>query len=148
MLVINLVCLSCKKAVVDRKPVSSTEQICELCSRIVRTMVPVVANPLVGLDPVLKDGKVEFKGYFHGYRESFQDHDAGATMGTHCHCTKEIRKEEVGSKGRSMNGWGNMGLIAWTMRLFCRGMQIFTKNSPWCCCITCSIVLLLAASTI
>ena len=71
----------------DRKPVSSAEHICELCSRIVRTMVPVVVNPLVGLDPVLRDGKVEFKGAFHGYRETLHDHDTEATMGTHCHCT-------------------------------------------------------------
>ena len=55
----------------DRKPVSSTEHICELCSQIVRTMVAKVANPLVGLHLVLKDGKIEFKRYFHGHGKSF-----------------------------------------------------------------------------
>ena len=75
-------CLSCKRAVVDRKPFLATEHICELCLQIVHTIVPVVASPLEDLNPVLKDGKVEFKGFFHGYRESFHDH-AEATMGTH-----------------------------------------------------------------
>ena len=91
---INLVCSSCKGAVVDRKPFSSTEYICELFSRIVRTMVPAVANLLVGFDPVLRDGKVKFKGYFHNYGESFQHQDTGATMGIHS-TAQEIRKEEV-----------------------------------------------------
>ena len=72
----------------DRKPVSSTEHIYELCLWIVHTIVPVVANLLVDLDPVLKDGKVKSKGYFRGYGESSQDHDAGATMGTHCRCIR------------------------------------------------------------
>ena len=72
----------------DRKLVFSTEHICELCSKIGGTMLPVVTNPLVGLDPVLRDIKVEFNGYFHGYKESFQDHNAGATMGTHCYSTR------------------------------------------------------------
>ena len=75
----------------DRKPVSSTEHICELCLQIVYTMVPVVTNPLVGRDPVLRDEKVEFKGYFCGYGESFQDHDAGATMGTCCCRTRNAK---------------------------------------------------------
>ena len=52
-------------------------------------MVPAVASPLVGFDPVLKDRKAKFKGYSHGYRESFQDQDAGATMGTHCYHTRD-----------------------------------------------------------
>ena len=49
----------------------------------------VVVNPLVGLDPMLRDGKVEFKGYFCGYRESFHNHHAGATIGTCCYCTRD-----------------------------------------------------------
>ena len=68
---VNSVYPFCKGAVVDRKPVSSTEHICELWLWIVCTIVPVVMNPLVSLDLVLKNAKVEFKGYFHGYRESF-----------------------------------------------------------------------------
>ena len=71
------------------KPISSNEHICELCSQVVYKMVPVVANPLMGLNPVLKDGKIVFKGYFHGYGESFEDHDAEAIMGTHCRCTRD-----------------------------------------------------------
>ena len=81
-------CLFCKGAAADRKPVSSTEYICELCLQIVHTMVPVAVNHLVGLNPVLRERKVEFEGYFLRYRESFQDHDARATMGTHCPCTR------------------------------------------------------------
>ena len=89
---VNLVCLSCKGAVMDRKPVSSSEHICQLCLQIVRKMVPVVANPLVGFDLVLWDGKVEFKGYFCCYGESFQYQDAGATMGTRCYCIRDPKK--------------------------------------------------------
>ena len=85
-------CLSCKKAVIDRKPVSSTEHIYELCSWIVCIMVSVVANLLMGLDPVLRDVKVEFKGYFRCYRESFQDHDAGATIGTRYRHTRDTKR--------------------------------------------------------
>ena len=85
--------MSCKRAVVDRKPVSSTEHICELCSRIVCTMVWVVANPLVGVSPVLKDRIVEFKGYYHSYGESFQDHNAGAIMGTYCLCIRDPKRK-------------------------------------------------------
>ena len=58
--VVNLVYLSCKGAVVDRKPVFSTEHLCELCLWNVHKMVPMVENPLVGLDPVLRDKKNEF----------------------------------------------------------------------------------------
>ena len=60
----------------DRKAVLSTEHICELCSQIVFTMVPVDANPLLGLDLLLRNGKVGFKGYFPSYGESFQEHNA------------------------------------------------------------------------
>ena len=81
-------CPSCKVAVTDRNPLLSTKHIYELYLRIIRTMVPVFANPLVGLDLVLRDGKVEFKGYFRGYGEFFLDNDDGATMGTHCRHTK------------------------------------------------------------
>ena len=55
----------------DRKPVLSTEHICELCSRIVLHNGASGRKPFGRSDPVLRDGKVEFKGYFHGYREFF-----------------------------------------------------------------------------
>ena len=58
-----MVCPSGKGAFIDSKPVLSTDLICEVCLRIVRTMVLVVMNVLLGLDPVLRDGKVEFKGF-------------------------------------------------------------------------------------
>ena len=77
----------------DRKPVLLTEHICKLCSWNVRTMVPVIANPLVGLHLVLRDEKVMFKGSFCGYEESFQDHDTRATMGTRCHHTRDPKGE-------------------------------------------------------
>ena len=52
-------------------------------------MVLVVTNPLVGLNPVLRDGKIGFNEYFCGYRESLQDNYAGATMGICCRRTKD-----------------------------------------------------------
>ena len=73
----------------DRKPFFSTEHLCELCLRNVCTMVLMVANPLLGFDLVLNDGKIEFRGFLLSYGESFQDQDAGATMGTHCHHTRD-----------------------------------------------------------
>ena len=75
----------------DRKPVSSTKHICELYSGIVHTILLVVANPLVGLDPVLKDRKLSSRGIFMTIEGSFQDHDARATMGTHCCCPRDLR---------------------------------------------------------
>ena len=60
-------------------------------------MVAMVVNPLVGLNLVLRDKKIEFKGYFQGYRESFKDHDTGATMGTHC---SQTRDPKAGGKFR------------------------------------------------
>ena len=55
-------------------------------------MVLEVMNLLVGLDPVLKNRKVEFKGYFRSYRGSFQDHDAGDTMVIRCLCTRDPKR--------------------------------------------------------
>ena len=91
---VNLECLSYRGTVMDKKPVSSIEHLCKLCSQIVRTMVPVVANSLVALDPVfqLKDRKVEFSIYFYSYGEPFQNHDAGATMGTHYRCIRDPKR--------------------------------------------------------
>ena len=86
---VNLVCTSCEGAIMDRKTVFSNKHICELYSWIVCTMVLVATNPLVGLDPVLKDGKVGFKGYFRGFSESFQDYNARATMENSCFHTRD-----------------------------------------------------------
>ena len=61
------------------------------------TILLVVTNPLVGLDPVLRDRKVEFKGYFCGYAESYRDHNSGATMGTPYH---HIRDPKGGGRFR------------------------------------------------
>ena len=91
---VNLVCLSFKGVGVDRKPISSTEHIYKLYLQIVRTMVPVVGDPLVGLDPVLRDRKAEFKEIFMATENSFKTkmvQPPGSLIAT----TQEIQKEEV-----------------------------------------------------